>query len=150
MAGQLAGPVGGGLDLSSYDLSQVEDMNFDLIPVGTDVELLIVKADDKKKTGAGDHMIALELKVTWPAQYVGVKIWDNIILSESAVWKLKTLLKATELADPSGHRALPGTTAASFISNVVRAQVTQEEYNSVMRNKIRGAYSIARDTPGLQ
>jgi hypothetical protein len=100
------------------------------------------------KTSAGAPKIELEVVVTFPTKYKGVKLYDNLTFGDTAMWKTKSMMRATGLLNEDGSIFL-GTGEQDFVGNIVRFDVAHKEWEGVTRNKIAGGYTEGYETPGL-
>lgn len=107
----------------------------------------IVKAT-AGKTKDGNAKIELELVVTFPTKFKGVKLFDNLTFGDTAMWKVKSMMRATGLLNEEGTIFL-GTSENDFVGNIVRFDVAHREWEGVIRNKIAGGYTEGYETPGL-
>jgi len=131
----------GSVDGLYANLSTVDDASFRLIPAGTEVVAVINKASVEKSGSSGDNMIKLELSVVEPAEYKGVKIWDQVVLTEKSLWKYKRLCRVCNLLSPDGSRFV-GSGVESFKGNNIAFKVIEEEYNQRQYNKVAGNYEF--------
>lgn len=138
---QMAGGLG------AIDMGAVLDMNFRLVPEQIDIESVVVRVD-KKTFDSGNDGFVLHLRTTFPLEHAGVTLRDNVVLTANALWKFKSLCRATGLLSEDGKRFI-GQSEQDFVEYVLRHQIKHEVYNGEARNKIAGAYSEGYQTPGL-
>jgi hypothetical protein len=137
---------GGGLNLGGLDLSKVGDGN--LIPQDEWVDSEVVSAVSQKAT-TGNNMIVLQLKTVAPGQYAGAQMYDNLVLSDAALWKFKSAAKACGLLSADGASFL-GRDERDFVGKVLRHQVKVDEYDGRERNKVKGGYKAPTGEYGGQ
>lgn len=75
----------------NLDFSNVEDKNFD--PVPADTYLVKVNNAEETVSQAGNEMINVTFEIA-EGEYAGRKIFDNFVLMEKTLWKLKQFLVA--------------------------------------------------------
>lgn len=73
------------------DFSNVEGGNFDPVPAG-DYLVEIEKFEETTST-SGNQMIKATFKIV-EGEYEGRKIFDNYVLNQNSLWKLKSLFVA--------------------------------------------------------
>ena len=139
--------------LHQLDMDGVNE--FVPLPENTDIEAEIVKSELTEAQSSGNPMIKLQLRVSFPQQFVGVPLYDNVVLIPSAAWKYKSLCRSctdedgNTLLSPDG-RFFCGTDEQDFVGNIVRFRIQNGMTNNGNpRNEIKGAYSAGKDTPGL-
>lgn len=92
--------------------------------------LTIAKAEEKTSS-TGNPMLSVEFDV------VGVegnrKLWDNYVLTDKALWKLKELFDALGLDTSTIVTIDPN----ELIGLQVQAKVIQEEYNGDTVNRVK-------------
>ncbi len=120
---------------------------FRLLPTDQEIEALIKKVTTKT-SAQGNKMVALELEVTFPTEFSGVKLFDQCVLVDNSLWKLKSVLSACGLLSDDG--TFTGSSLQELVDYVIRFRIKHEEYQGVARNKILGGYMEAYQTPGLQ
>ena len=147
------GQSGGGIIgmMRSYNLGAIEDVNIRLLDPKLDYEAVITKAEGARSS-TGNDMLQLELKVTFPVEYAGVKLWDQCVFTDTSMWKFKGLARACSLLSPDGSVFI-GSSEQDFVDNVVRFQVKNNEYpegSGTWRNKVSTGYTEGYESPGLQ
>jgi hypothetical protein len=95
-------------------------------------ELDITKVEEKQSQSGKDMIL-----VTFKHQETGTAIWENYVLQENCLWKLKELLDAVGI-DTQGTVDLD---FEELVGQTVNAKVTQEEYNGQMKNRIQKVYA---------
>lgn len=133
--------------LGATNWNDVQSNNFKLLPIETDIEFLIKKVTPTKAKTSGNPMIALELESTFPLEHAGVKVFDQVVLTETALWKAKSLFEACGMLGEDGR--FTGASLQALVDFVIRGQVNHDTYQGVTRNKIAGGYTEAYETPGL-
>ena len=138
--------------LHSLDMGTEDVGNFRQIPADVWIEAEITKTELKTSSN-GNPMIALQLKATWPNEYVGCVIWDQVVITQAAAWKYKSICAAC--VDEEGNRLLSednrrftGTDEQDFVGNVVRFKSDEATVsaNGSIFNKIKGGYQSAFET----
>jgi hypothetical protein len=156
MMPQAPTPAGGDsgivIDLSRYDFSQVQTLNFAILDPAIEYEFLVEKIEGQLAKGDRSEMLKVTLCVCWPTTYGGQKtegarIWDYMSMKPDAQWRIKSFLEACELLSPQGR--FIGQSMQDAVGNVVRARIKNDEFNGAPTNKINGAYRPAYETPGL-
>ncbi len=84
----------------------------------------------KKTTKTQEDMMVVEFDVN--TDNGKRKVWENYLMRETMLWKLQQLLKACGL-DVSGSLSFE---ESDLIGASVSIQVTQEEYNGNMQNRV--------------
>ena len=90
-------------------------------------ELTISKVEEKQSSSGKDMIL-----VTFKHEESGSAIWENYMLQENCLWKLKELLDAVGI-DTSGPVDIEWS---DLVGQVVAAKVTQEEYNGSMKSRV--------------
>ena len=154
-------------DISSFiaglDLSNVAESNFIALPLkdqsGNPVtyEARITKVTEKPSS-TGNKMIVLTLVVTYPEMVDGIRtagasLSDNITFGDNSLWKLKSLLRATDtIAADNKTPQLGPKGIQEWVDNIIRFSTRLEEYpegSNEFRSKISSGYSAGYQTPGL-
>lgn len=100
----------------------------------------IVNCEDKT-TQAGDDMIVMTFEaINGPDK--GSRVFDNFVLTDKALWKLKQLLKALGVKC-EGKIALD---TDKLIGKQVDAEIFHEEYNGTTRAKVNEYTKISAAT----
>jgi hypothetical protein len=112
------------------DFSEVQGGDFEPIPEGD--YLVEIEEVKEKESNSGNQMLQMKFNVV-EGEYEGRKIFDNYVLTQKALWKLKNLFVALE-KDVSGiaefdPKDLEGM---KFL-----ATVTIEEYQGNENNRIK-------------
>lgn len=111
------------LDFSSVENTVLEEGMY---------ELDITNVEEKVSRTGKDMIL-----VTFKHQETGTAIWENYVLQENCLWKLKELLDAVGIDTE-------GTVDIDFndlIGQTVTGKVIQEEYNGSMKNRIQKVYA---------
>lgn len=95
-------------------------------------ELDIIKVEEKTSSTGKDMVL-----VTFKHQETGTAIWENYVLQENCLWKLKELLDAVGF-DTTGALELD---FEELVGQTVNAKVVQDEYNSQIKNRIQKVYA---------
>jgi hypothetical protein len=138
--------------LHSIDMGSNPVNVFVSIPGGEDVEGEITKVE--LKTSRNDNpMLALQLRASWPKQYAGALIYDNVVLTAEAAWKYKSICAAC--VDENGNRLLSddnrfftGNSEQDFLGNIVAFKSDEPSLSAAGNpvNKVKGGYNIATRT----
>lgn len=127
-------------------LGAVSD-GFTLIPgtkeKPTTVDLFIEKAE-MKKASTGNTMIKLQLRVVgggddFDKTWLGVKVWDQIVLTENSIWKAKNLFRVTDTLSDDGETFI-GDSEKDLQGHYLSAQVYIDKYDGKDSNKIKGGF----------
>ena len=97
-------------------------------------ELTVAKAEETVSS-TGNPMIKVEFDV---AGLEGRKLWDNFVLIEKTLWKVKEFFDAVGL----DTEAIVEMDVAELIGSTVKAKVFQEEYNGDIQNRIKKYYAL--------
>ena len=97
-------------------------------------ELTVAKAEETVSS-TGNPMIKVEFDV---AGFEGRKLWDNFVLIEKTLWKVKEFFDAVGL----DTEAIVEMDVAELIGSTVKAKVFQEEYNGDIQNRIKKYYAL--------
>jgi hypothetical protein len=142
--------MGGGFSggYSSINLGGVDDRSRSSkpLPLELDYEAEIMEAKDEIAKGTGNPMVKLDLVITYPLQFVGVKLWDNVV--QSVLWKFKSLARSTETLDPT-ESVCTAKGPQDFIGHIVRFNVIHDNYQGAISNKVAGGYEPGWQSPGL-
>lgn len=135
-------PAGVGPNLQAFDMSNVNDDAFRLIPDQAFANFEIIDVEAVKTNTDGTDMLKLTFEV-YDGEFKGCKVWDQIKLSESSMWKFKRLCRVTNLLDPSGTR-FTGQSFLAFKGKRVRFQVKVETYGpeNKKKNSVDGSYEF--------
>ena len=95
-------------------------------------ELDITKVEEKTSSTGKDMVL-----VTFKHQETGTAIWENYVLQENCLWKLKELLDAVGF-DTTGALELD---FEELVGQTVNAKVVQDEYNGQIKNRIKKVYA---------
>jgi hypothetical protein len=76
----------------SYNLRDVKGSSFDPIPEGR-YNLTVDKAELTTAKDSGNPMIKATLKIL-DGDFKGRLVWDNFVLTDKSLWKLKGILEA--------------------------------------------------------
>lgn len=90
-----------------------------------------IKSVEQTTSQGGDDMLKIAFEVIKGADK-GARVYDNIVLTEKALWKLKALLQALGMKC-DGKIALDLDTLEGKICDV---SVTHEEYNGQLRARV--------------
>lgn len=96
---------------------------------------------DEGTTQGGDDMLKATFEVT-KGESQGARVFDNFVLTEKALWKLKLFL--TEIGQKSEGKV--AIDLDKLVGKLVNIDVTHEEYNGQLRARIN-SYSSATTAP---
>lgn len=96
---------------------------------------------DEGTTQSGDDMLKATFEVT-KGESQGARVFDNFVLTEKALWKLKLFL--TEIGQKSEGKV--AIDLDKLVGKIVNIDVTHEEYNGQLRARIN-SYSSATTAP---
>ena len=142
-----AGEVGSGF-LASVDFSKVADGGGGKLLDVTDAagnavkyEWRIVKIEEKMAT-TGNKMATIQLETVWPLEDAGVKVYDQCVYTNEAMWKIKSLIKSAGLMSADGTTFV-GNSLSDLQGKIVCAGIKHDTYQGTTRNKIASAYEDA-------
>lgn len=98
-------------------------------------------AIDQGTTQGGDDMLKATFEVT-KGESQGARVFDNFVLSDKALWKLKLFL--TEIGVKSEGKIV--LDLEKLVGKTVNIDVTHEEYNGQLRARIN-SYTSATAAP---
>lgn len=159
LQGQMGQMMGRG-GLSQINLAGASFSNFQLLPADRPVEFEIVKVTEEDSK-AGNPMLTLQLRSTFPLAVAGVTVFDRVVLGspdpDFTPWKFKSLASACvddngqSYLAPDGSHCLTDN-AQDFVGWIVRANVKHGKRPSdgSPTNEIAGAYAVPTETPGCQ
>lgn len=90
-------------------------------------ELVISKVEEKKSKSGKDMIL-----VTFKHEETGAALWENYVLQDNCLWKLKELFDAVGI-DTNGSVAIEWS---DLVGSLVNAKVIQEDYNGSMKNRV--------------
>ena len=100
-------------------------------PLDEGVYLISIAKVEEKISSAGNPMLSMEYDV------IGVdgnrKLWDNYVLTDKTLWKLKELLNALDM-DTS---AIVELDVQELVGSQLQAKVIQETYNGEIVNRVK-------------
>jgi hypothetical protein len=130
------------------NLSDVSEVVFRLLDPTLEYEAVVIKMEPGLVPDTKEPKIDMTMKITFPAQYAGVTIWDTITF-EKALWKFKSIARACGLLSEDGSVFI-GDSEQDFLQNVVRFGIVHSEWKGKPQNKVAGGYVEGYETPGLQ
>jgi hypothetical protein len=92
--------------------------------------LKIIKAEEKVAQSSGNDMISMQLSALRNGSQFGPLIYDNVVLSEAAEWRLIQLMDALEAPENMD------VDASWLEGQTVYARLTVEDYQDETRNKV--------------
>lgn len=108
------------------------------VPAGTYRVRVIEASEDTSKSG--NDMVKLKLRVLKPDGGEGPALFDYLVLSENASWKIDQFLAAC------GHPTAEGDDVSLDVDDMIgwecEADLSVEEYNGKKSNKV-AAYVVA-------
>lgn len=111
----------------NLDFSQVEERNFE--PLAEGIYNLTIIAAEQTTSSKGSEMI----KVTFEEPETKSRIWENYVIQQNCLWKLKELLDVVGV-DTSATIDLD---PQDLIGVVVKAKVIQDTYEDKITNRIK-------------
>jgi hypothetical protein len=97
-------------------------------------ELTVAKAEETTSS-TGNPMIKVEFDVDG---FEGRKLWDNFVLIEKTLWKVKEFFEAIGL----DTEEVVEMDVAELVGASMKAKVFQEEYNGDIQNRIKKYYAL--------
>lgn len=96
-------------------------------------ELVIIEAEETKSRDKGTPMV----KITFEEPQTKKRIWENFILTDKALWKIRSLLEVL------GFRCDGAVEfeATDLIGSTVRCKVIGDTYNDQPVNRIKRFYA---------
>lgn len=106
------------VDIDTNDENLLDKPSFELLEPGTyDFEVANKLAITKSK--AGNNMIKVELACT-STGYEGIKVFDQVVLTEKAKWKFAQFCKACGIESEDGKVDLDAFTQASCSATIIQ------------------------------
>lgn len=118
----------------NLDFSSVK--GFDPIPESENYVFKIEKVEEKAAKTSGSPMLNLTVEVIadeFDGEYVGRKVFENYVLTEKCLWKLKQLLAAIGI-DASGAVDLD---TQELLGKTFTGSIIIQEYNGNEKNSIK-------------
>lgn len=139
--------IANGTGLSGINWNTVEDSSFIELTPGQKYIAVIESAEYKtieSGDNAGQQRLSVVLKVTGPKDS-GAKVLDSCTLVSQALWKAKSLLKATGCLDSNGNFTSPDGSLGVLIGKSVRFTAglrdgQNKEGKPMKFNAVDGAY----------
>ena len=114
----------------NLDFSGVEERK----PLEEGIYVLTIEdAEEKPAKSSGNPMISVKFGVEGHDQN---KLFDNFVLTQKALWKLKEVLNALGYETD----AIVDLDITELVGQQVQAKVVQEEYDGRMTNRIKSYY----------
>jgi hypothetical protein len=123
--------------LSTMNLSNVSDGGFDVLTNGETYEFWI-KSVKPGKSSNGNKKIMLILVVTEDYAEAGKVISDHVTFTEAAMWRTKSLAKATGTLADNG--TIMVNSFQDYVGYKVRGKIVNDTYNGEVRSKIDGGF----------
>jgi len=144
--GSLGEGAGGGDDdaefLANLDLASIKDTGFVTLVNGQYYEFIIKKAKGDKAKTTGNRTCKLVLEVTEDYPEAGGVIMDTLTLTPPAMWRFKSLVKATGLHDEAGNYI--GQGYGSFVGCRIGGKVKNSPWDGEMRSKVDGGFILPK------
>ena len=115
------------------DLSQVEDDAAPRTLIAPGTYSVIVTDAQERTASTGTEGIGLELEIAEGSDK-GRAIWDNVWVTEKAMWRVKALFKALRYEYPEGEFELD---PAELIGRRMFVGVDHEEYDGKVRVRVQ-------------
>jgi hypothetical protein len=117
-----------------YDVSDVEaGQDFDTpVPVGL-YRCTVSEIEDTVSQSSGNQMLAVTMEIS-KGEFKGRKLWDYIVLTEAAAWKLRQFLEA--IGEVNGKKAKGTLDIEAVIGSAVMAKVKHETDNRDPENPV--------------
>lgn len=132
--------------LAGLDGSKANARQYRLLPEDYDLEAQIVKAEIDIHNGK--TRLRLELLTTHPKADAGVTLFDDVYLTQAALFRFKSLCEACELWE---NHAFTGKSEQEFVGCIVRFRVKTDTFNPEKpRSKVNGIFCAGYQTPGLE
>lgn len=125
----------------NIDFTNVKESTFTLVPANTEVRVEIIDAEFKTAS-TGNEMLSLKLKVL-TEEYEGTNIFDNCVITEKALWRLKTALKCFGV-DTEGSIDIDAEDLIGLEGDII---VNQDEYNGKKKNTVKTYKKASGDIP---
>ena len=126
---------GGNGDSLSVDLSNIEEMSFEVLPKGT-YDVIVDEAEYKISQSGGNPMIALTFKIE-EGEYEGRKLFSNIVFSPKAMPFAKRDIARLGLNHLLEGPFNPEEAASEFIGQTCRVRVAIEKYEGEDQNRVK-------------
>jgi hypothetical protein len=119
------------------------------LPDNLDYEAEIIKVE-LTESSSGNEMLKLQNKITFPKEFAGRFVFDNIMTRMEGYPKqrCKSLFRACDLLSEDGLQ-ITAESEQDLKNNVVRFRIKNEEYNGNVNPKVNGGYLAAFETDGL-
>lgn len=115
------------------------NLNFSAIPsrdpLADGVYTMVIEAAEEKVSSTNKPMILVRFK----EEKSGVAVFENYVLTDNCLWKLKELLDAlgVDTADSMDSADL----CAMLPGQMIKCKVVQETYNDNIVNRIKKVYA---------
>jgi hypothetical protein len=120
----------------AYNLRDVKGSSFDPIPEGR-YNVVVEKAELTAAKDSGNPMIKVTLKIL-DGDSKGRLAWDNFVLIEKSLWKLKGFLEAIDSNVAESTNATEQDIANAMVNSKVSVWLEQRVgENSVISNNVK-------------
>lgn len=103
-------------------------------PLEEGIYVITISKVEEKIAKSGNPMLTVEFDVEGNR-----KLWDNYVLTDAALWKLKELCEAVGMDTSQVLNFEP----TDIVGLQVQAKIIQEEYNGDIVNRVKKVYPIA-------
>lgn len=117
--------------MPSYTAGAPQSQEFHVKP--GEYKFRVVDATEEKSK-AGNDQIKLKLKILLPGGKEAHSVFDYLVFTPSAVWKVDAFLKATDQHPGEGKTV--DVEAANCIGLEGRFRLSEETYNGKLQNKV--------------
>lgn len=125
----------GGDDDEEFDMSQVAEDSFEVLPAGT--YNVTVDEATAKKSSSGNPMISLQLIVE-DGEYEGRKLFTHVVFSPKTMGMAKRTMNRLGLADLTNGPFKPNQEAADqFVGKRAKAVVKVKMYEGEQTNEVK-------------
>lgn len=102
--------------------------------------IAVIKTIEEKTSAAGNDMLSATFEITRGTSK-GARVYDNFVLGETSLWKLKSYLEAIGMS-AKGRIVLD---LDAMMNKPCIIEVIHEEYNGSMKARIDGYKAIAAE-----
>ncbi len=126
---------GGNDDDVEFDMSQVAEDSFEVLPAGT--YNVVVDEAEAKKSSSGNSMISLQLLVE-DGEYEGRKLFTHVVFSPKTMGMAKRTMNRLGLADLTNGPFKPNQEAADqFVGKRAKVVVKVKQYEGEPANEVK-------------
>ena len=121
--------------MANYNMKEVKDDGFAPIPEGL-YNVVVDKAELTTTKDTGNPMIKATLKVQ-DEPFKNRLVWDNFILTSTALWKLKSFLDAAGSNVSEGENVSEADIINAMKGASVAAYLEPKEYNGKISSNVK-------------